>query len=152
MKQTRIPRRLILTAGLMVALLTGGVVSSVVGFGVPGSSAATKPAQPTLKEAYRLLVRNAGVSIVTNETCLSVKEPGDTTIADYLATLAARQSDDSINWHTEVRNKAVGANWETSIMVLGSDTADNYDMGVRVVIDGSTRRMVRGSFQCVGTS
>jgi hypothetical protein len=137
-------RRLGVSAAAIAILVSGTIATD--------SGAATKSTAPSLKEAYRVLVRNAGVSIVTNESCMSVKEPGDTTIADYLATLASRQADKSINWHTEVRNKAAGNNWETSIHILGSDAGDKYDMGVRIVIDGSTRRMVRGSFQCIGSS
>jgi hypothetical protein len=114
--------------------------------------AAAKPKPPTTKEALRILIGNASISIVGNTSCETVKQPGDETLADYLSTVMAAQTDPTIRWRTEVTTKLVKGLWQVDVNFLGEDASDVYDMGIRFVTNPDRQTITPGSVRCIGTS
>jgi hypothetical protein len=138
------------TARLSIA--TSALLLLGLGAKTEAAIAATKPKPPTAKQALRILVGSGNVSIVGNASCETVKQPGDKTLADYLSTVMAAQTDETIRWQTKVKTAMKKGRWQVDIEFLGEDPSDVYDKGIRFTLNPDGRTIASGSVFCTGTS
>jgi hypothetical protein len=114
--------------------------------------AAKRP--PTSKEALRFMLIHGNVAL-DKASCDSVKDPEDRTLTDYMSHVLNVQTDRTIGWNIAVGAKAVTGGpdrWQIDVRFYGADPGDNYDMGIRFVMDRANGRITRGSTMCTGTS
>jgi hypothetical protein len=141
-----------LLTSVCICFLVGSVA---LGFNQPvGAKTASGPL--TLRQTVRVLLANQAVLLKGNDSCGSVKDPADTTVGDYLATMFSRLGDDQVSWRSEVTFRPIGVaarkQWQVRLSLYGLDAADNYDTGVSFRYNAKTATMIPGSFQCSGTS
>jgi hypothetical protein len=109
---------------------------------------------PSSKEALRFMLVHGNVAL-DKDSCASVKDPDDRTLTDYVSHVLNVQTDRTIRWNTEVTAKAAGGGpdrWRIDVKFYGADAGDQYDMGVRFVMDRAKRVIVPSSVMCTGTS
>jgi hypothetical protein len=137
----------------VLAVLTMAATSLLIVGAGPSRATAKRPSAPTAKEAVRFMIVHGDVALDPT-SCASVKGADDRTLAHYLSTVLAAQTDSSIRWYIAISSKALGTpgdRWQIDVKFYGSDAGDTYDMGLRFVMDRAKKR-IEPAAKCTGTS
>jgi hypothetical protein len=130
------------------------LVLVIVGLGLIAGPVGAGTRAPSSKEALRFMLVHGNLAL-DKDSCASVKDPEDRTLTDYVSRVLNVQTDRTIRWNIEVTSKAATGGpdrWRIDVKFYGADAGDNYDMGIRFVMDRAKRVIVPSSVKCTGTS
>lgn len=117
-----------------------------------------KPVEPTVKEAIKEVMLNGNILLSSGKDCQSVKTaPTDKTLLDFLSGVLSFQAEpNSANQieftFKEEKGRMNEILWVCDLMFRGKDGEDVWSNGIRFKMRNASRKMLRESLACIGTS